>query len=95
VIAGASADQAVVALPGPKPEFFFAPTHLEQQQKLLGAEVFGQRHQAAQQAFMSSTEGWLEVVVLRTRAAVAMAYRDLLNGRVEPARGLICVTDAE
>jgi hypothetical protein len=74
-------------LPGPRPEFFFAPTRIERRQQDWGAEEFGKRYGAARRAFLPATSEWMEVVHASGRDAVESTYRDMLEGRVDPKVG--------
>jgi hypothetical protein len=81
--------QPLQGLPGPAPELFFAPTHLEQQQKRKGAAAFGEELRAAQLAFFTFARGWLQIVHKTGQAQIEQAWREALAGRVDPACGVI------
>jgi hypothetical protein len=76
-------------LPGAKPQFFFAPTHVQKRQKDWGPEAFGQRLAQAWLEFLPSVESWLKVRHGRGPQAVEAAYREVLDGRSTPEIGLI------
>jgi hypothetical protein len=76
-------------LPGPKPQFFFAPTQAGKRQKEWGpAEFFG-RFGEAWRAFLPSVEGWLKLRHGYGLAAIKLGYQDVLEGRLTPEIGLI------
>ena len=77
------------ALPGAKPQFFFAPTQIKKRFQDWGADGFERRFDAAWQAFLPSVERWLTVEHGHGGAAVERAYRDVLEGRVLPQAGHI------
>jgi hypothetical protein len=76
-------------LPGAKPEFFFAPSRIEQRTRDWGAGGLQTRLAASWRDFLDGTEGWLRVAHGRGREAVERAYRETLEGRVKPDEGLI------
>jgi hypothetical protein len=76
-------------LPGPAPELFFAPTHVEVREKTWGPEVFAERVREAENKFFESARGWMEIVHGRGMPAIEAAYRSVLDGRAQPHQGLI------
>lgn len=74
------------ALPGPKPEGFFAPTHLAIR---LKDRAYLDRLTAGWAAFVASTAPWLRITEDVGAAAVTERYAALVAGRVDPAEGLI------
>lgn len=74
-------------LPGAEPAFFFAPTQLEKRQSEWGPDGFQQRLGDAWRAFLTFTDGWLEVVRGYGPAAVERVYREVLEGRALPHQG--------
>jgi NADPH:quinone reductase-like Zn-dependent oxidoreductase len=75
------------ALPGPKPEFFFAPAQIQKRTKDWGAEGFQQKVGDAWRAFRDASAGWLHVVRGRGRAALERTYQETLAGRTRPQDG--------
>jgi len=78
------------ALPGPRPEFLFAPDQIAKRRTDWGREGFEVAVAGAWDRFVPFTDGWL---TLRHHAGpdqVEAAYRDLLDGRVDPRVGDIC-----
>jgi hypothetical protein len=78
---GASAE----ALPGPAPEFFFAPDRVRARAADWGREGLEQRVAEAWAPYVEWTGGWLDVVHERGPEAVERTYLELLDGRVDPA----------
>jgi hypothetical protein len=70
-------------------EFFFLPPWLEKRRREWGPGEFGRRYGDAWSAFLPSAGGWLQIVRGDGPAAVEAVYRDLLEGRVDPAVGHI------
>lgn len=76
-------------LPGPRPEFFFAPTQLRKRQQDWGAVGLEERYAQAWRPFLLSVGSWMRVVHQRGPAAVEKVYRDALEGRAPPEVGYI------
>ena len=76
-----------VAVPGPRPEAFFAPAHLATR---LGDPAYVGRQAAAWTSFLASTTAWLRIVEAHGAGEVTAHYAALLAGRIDPADGLIC-----
>jgi hypothetical protein len=79
----------LAGLPGATPTFFFAPSQIEKRTRDWGADGFQSRLGAAWREFLDGSRGWLRVVHGRGSAAVERAYLDTVDGRVDPAEGLI------
>jgi hypothetical protein len=79
----------VEGLPGATPEFFFAPSRMEQRTRDWGGDGLQSRLASSWRAFLDGTEGWLKVQHGRGAEAVERAYLDTLEGRVRPDQGLI------
>lgn len=86
---GISLAEPGVALPGPQPEFFFAPTQVEAEVKAHGQEGFAARVGEAMRAFFGSARSWLEIEHGQGPAAIEAAYRKILDGKLEAHRGVI------
>lgn len=69
-------------LPGPVPEFFFAPTEMARR----GPEL-GQRYAAAWQEFAPVAERAMRIERVTTGDELMAVYRDLLEGGADPAIG--------
>jgi len=84
-----SADRTNDRLPGPKPEFFFAPTQIVKRSKEWGPKELSERIAAAWTRFCDASDAWLRVRRSLGREAVERVYRDVLAGRTHPADGHI------
>jgi hypothetical protein len=84
-----SAERSDAALPGPKPEFFFAPAQIVKRTKDWGPDGLGRRLAAAWTKFVDASDAWLRVVRSHGPEAVERVYRELLAGRADPAEGQI------
>lgn len=83
---------AVDGLPGAKPEFFFAPTHVKTRSAELGPEKFMQRIGASLVGFRKFADGWLKIEQSYGADAVGSTYQSVLAGNVDPASGkIICM----
>lgn len=79
----------VHGLPGAKPEFFFAPTHIKARSAEVGAGKLMQQLGAAFVDFREYCDGWLGVDRSFGPDAVSAAYQAVLRGSVDPTRGQI------
>lgn len=82
-----SAPRRSEGLPGPKPEFFFAPAQIVKRSEDWGREGLSQRIAAAWTKFCDASDAWLHVVRSQGREALARVYQDTLAGRTQPAEG--------
>ncbi len=81
-------DGAGEVLPGPKPEFFFAPAYAQQRIADWERDGFLQKAGAAWAGFAGTGAGWIRVVEDRGPEAVVARYRAMLAGDVDPVEGL-------
>jgi hypothetical protein len=77
-------------LPGPAPEFLFAPTQITKRRSEWGRDGFEEAVARAWNRFVPWTDGWLTLRHAAGPSAVETVYRDVLDGRVDPAVGDIC-----
>lgn len=80
---------AVEGLPGPRPEFFFAPTYALDRIKDWGNDGFQSRLTAAWQGFIGPASGWINVVESRGAEAAMATYLATLRGKTPPTDGHI------
>lgn len=80
---------APAALPGPTPEFFFAPTHFEARIRAMGAASFEAALAASLSAFLADCTRWLRVETVAGPSGHAQAFDALLNGRADPSVGTV------
>jgi len=74
-------------LPGPKPQFFFAPTQVQKRSKDWGYDGLVQRLGRGWLAFLPSVKSWLEIRPSRGAEAVGAVYKEVLEGRQPPRLG--------
>lgn len=74
-------------LPGPAPEFFFAPSRIQKRSADWGPAGFQERLAAAWGGFRAFTGSWLQVERGTGREAVERVYRETLAGRARPEHG--------
>jgi len=77
-------------LPGPTPEFFFAPAQMAKRVEEWGADEVQSRIQAAYTGLVDHSADWLQVEYRQGPDGIEATYRDLLEGRADPAAGFIC-----
>ena len=76
-------------LPGPRPEFFFAPSQMAKRGKEWGRDVFNERINTALSLFLDDSTRWLTIEHSRGAEALVDIYDQLVNGRVRPEVGHI------
>jgi hypothetical protein len=74
------------SLPGPRPKFFFAPDRVAKRTADWGRDGFEGRLAEAWCPYLQWCEGWLEVIEGQGPQALADAYLDPLDGRIDPAK---------
>jgi hypothetical protein len=84
-----SAERSDEKLPGPKPEFFFAPGQIVRRSKEWGAAELQRRIGEAWTAFREFSEGWLEVDRSQGGDALGRVYEATLAGEIPPNRGQV------
>jgi Protein of unknown function (DUF2855) len=80
-------------LPGPTPEFFFAPTQIKKRRQDWGPGGVEERFSEAWRAFLPSVGGWMKVVHGTGPSDVEAVYRETLEGKVDPEVGHILALD--
>ena len=81
---------------GPKPELFFAPSHIEQRTKDWGPAGLQERLGDSWAAFRDSSDAWLRVKRAYGRAAVEQVFNQTLDAQTQPADGhVISLWDSE
>ena len=77
-------------LPGPRPEFFFAPGQSAKRARDWGSDEFANRSARAFHDLLDHTERWLTVVHRTGPDDIEATYRELLEGLADPAVGYVC-----
>lgn len=75
------------ALPGPKPEFFFAPTQIAKRTKDWGPGGIEERLGKSWVNFLGSVGTWMKVVHGKGESDMARTYIAMLDGKVAPSEG--------
>lgn len=74
-------------LPGPEPEFFFAPTRIVKRTQDWGAAGLQERIGAAWRRFVGFSDGWLRIRRHAGPEALERVYREVLSGALDPRDG--------
>jgi hypothetical protein len=83
------APEEAASLPGPRPQFFFAPDHVSTRTRELGREGLDSLFTDAWGPFVEWASGWLEVRRGEGGEAVRSAYLELLEGSADPSIGYV------
>ena len=83
----APAPETAEPLPGPRPEFFFAPDHMRRRSADWGRDELDRRVAHAWRPCVEWSTGWLKIVRGEGPQAVEAAYLELLDGRTDPSVG--------
>jgi hypothetical protein len=78
------------SLPGPRPEFLFAPDQIAKRRGDWGRDGFEARVAATWDRFVPWTDGWLTLHRASGPDEVGAVYRELLDGHVDPRVGHVC-----
>jgi hypothetical protein len=81
------APSRATTLPGPKPEFFFAPTQVKKRVQDWGPRGYQERVAAALHGFVGWSREWLQVQHSRGATAAASTWDEVYAGRVSPDTG--------
>jgi hypothetical protein len=76
-------------IPGPRPEFFFAPTQMAKRGKEWGRAEFNERVATALSLFLDDSTRWLTIQHSHGTDALSDVYMQLVEGRVRPEAGHI------
>ena len=79
----------VPGMPGPKPEFFFAPTQVKKRVQDWGPRGYQQHVATALQGFIASSRRWLHVQHPRGASAAAATWCDVHAGRAAADAGYV------
>lgn len=76
------------SLPGPRPQFFFAPDHARERIAAWGQGDFFQKFAATLGAFVAASP-WLVIDHLEGAEGMAAAWHAALSGKADPTHGMI------
>lgn len=82
-------------LPGPRPQFFFAPSQIAKRSEEWGAAELMRRIAAAWHELLDDTDRWLTVVHRSGPQEITAVYHDLLEGRSDPSVGFVVSMSGE
>ncbi|HIF93411.1 MAG TPA: DUF2855 family protein [Myxococcales bacterium] len=74
-------------LPGPQPEFFFAPARIVKRSEDWGGAGLQERLGSAWSDFLEFSDQWLSVSRHHGPEALERVYLDVLTGRIDPSDG--------
>ena len=77
-------------LPGAKPQMFFAPTQVLKREREWGPGAFMAKASEASLALARDLKGTIAIERVEGADAVADVWRDLLDNKVAPSRGIMC-----
>jgi hypothetical protein len=80
-----------MAVSGPAPTLFFAPTYAAERVRVLGQAEFDKRVFSSMRSFCEDSVKYIKPVEVKGRDAIQKAWADLVEGRVTPDQGLIAV----
>ena len=78
-----------VDTPGPKPQFFFAPSQISKRSKEWGRAELNNRLETALNTFIEGSKQWLRIDHLHGTKAVSDTYSQLVAGKMSPEIGNI------
>jgi len=76
-----------VDIPGPKPQFFFAPSQVSKRSKEWGREELNKRLETALSTFIEGSQQWLRIEHQHGAEAVSDTYSQLVAGQMLPEIG--------
>ena len=85
----AVATAAPASLPGPAPQFFFAPTELDRLVDGWGADEYRRRTAEATHGFIEASRAWMTIDERRGPDGPASAWASIYAGEVTPDVGVI------
>ena len=81
--------QSARDLPGPKPEFFFAPGQVTKRTQEWGAAELTAKIAQSWHILVESTDRWMNVVHRSGPDEISAVYRELLEGQADPSVGYV------
>lgn len=84
------ADEVTAPLPGPRPEFLFAPGQISKRSKEWGRDVLDAKVADAWERYASWADTWVQFLDARGPDEVVAAYLRVLAGSADPRTGQVC-----
>lgn len=81
-------DENATSLPGPQPQFFFAPDRVVKRNADWGEEGLGERLAKSQDRFTDRSRDWMEVEAVAGPDAIRESLLALMDGKVPPDKGI-------
>ena len=81
--------QGAGELAGPRPTFFFAPDRITKRGNDWGTAELDRKVAESWAPFAQWAAGWLRIERISTEDDIQQAYLQLLDGRVDPASGIV------
>lgn len=85
-----AADGPDAALPGPKPEFFFAPDHIQRRTAEWGGQGLAQRIDGARVGFDAGPGQAMEIAERVGADEILGTWTQAVDGQLDPRHGIIC-----
>lgn len=76
--------------PGPAPEFFFAPDHIQRRTAEWGGAGMAERIDAARKGFDAGPGQAMEITERIGSAEIVRAWEEAVDGLLDPRHGIIC-----
>jgi hypothetical protein len=76
-------------LPGPRPEFFFAPAQIDKRRKEWGPDQVGKRHDVAWKEFAPRLAEWVDIIESSGPDGLRAAWLKAVAGDLGPKTGLV------
>jgi Protein of unknown function (DUF2855) len=89
----AARSAAAAPLPGPTPQFLFAPTQIAKRSKDWGRDGLEQRVGGAWHEYRMWASGWLDFRESNGPTVVSRTFGDLVEGNVDPRIGHVCAME--
>lgn len=85
-----AAEGGDASLPGPKPEFFFAPDHIQRRTAEWGGHGMAERIDDARAGFDAGPGRAMEITDRVGADEIILSWEQAVDGRLDPRDGIIC-----
>ena len=83
-------DGGDASLPGPKPEFFFAPDHIQRRTAEWGGHGMAERIDEARAGFDAGPGRAMNITERAGADEIVRTWEQAVDGRLDPRQGIIC-----